>query len=131
MATATVEYKQLLMEKSPKVIHGSSEHRRLRSVLEQALHKPELTKAEQDYCELLSVLIDDYEKKTFAIRADATPVDVLKELMAANHLQQKDLLDVFKHKGLISEILHGRRPLSVEHIRRLARRFHVSPSVFI
>lgn len=90
-----------------------------------------MTKAEQDYCELLSVLIDDYEKKAFAIRAEATPVDVLKELMAANHLQQKDLLDVFKHKTLISEILHGRRPLSVDHIRRLARRFHVSPSVFI
>ena len=58
-------------------------------------------------------------------------MDVLKELMAANQLQQKDLLDVFKHKTLISEILHRKRPLSVDHIRSLARRFRVSADVFI
>jgi HTH-type transcriptional regulator/antitoxin HigA len=51
--------------------------------------------------------------------------------MAANGLQQKDLLDVFKHKTLVSEILNGKRSLSVEHIRGLARRFRVSPEVFI
>ena len=45
--------------------------------------------------------------------------------------QQKDLLDVFKHKAMISEILHRKRPLSVAHIRGLARRFRVSADVFI
>ena len=51
--------------------------------------------------------------------------------MAANRLQQKDLLGVFKHKTLLSEILGRKRPLSVDHIRGLARRFRISPEVFI
>src|SRR5258708_29649984 len=93
--------------------------------------KPSLSGAEQRYCELLGVLIEDYEKRAFPLKSKADPVDVLKELMAANGLQQKDLLDVFKHKAIISEILHRNHPLSVDHIRGLARRFRVSSPVFI
>ena len=66
-----------------------------------------------------------------ADRGKADPIDVLKELIAANRLQQKDLLDVFKHKALLSEVLRRKRPLSLDHIRGLARRFRVSPVVFI
>jgi antitoxin component HigA of HigAB toxin-antitoxin module len=40
-------------------------------------------------------------------------------------------LDIFKHKGLISEVLSGKRPLSVAHIRGLAERFRISPEAFI
>ena len=58
-------------------------------------------------------------------------MDVLKELMAANRLRQKDLLDVFKHKAPISEILSRKRPFSVEHIRTLAKLFQVSAEVFV
>jgi HTH-type transcriptional regulator / antitoxin HigA len=51
--------------------------------------------------------------------------------MAANRLRQKDLLAIFKHKTLLSEILNRKRPFSVEHIRALARRFQVSAEVFV
>ena len=56
---------------------------------------------------------------------------VLNELMQANGLKQKDMLDVFGTPSIVSEILHGKRQLTTEHIRRLSRRFHVSPEVFI
>jgi len=99
--------------------------------LERLLSKPSLSSAEQRYCELLGVLIEDYEKRAFPLKSKADPIDVLKELMAANGLKQKDLLDVFKHKTLLSEILSRKRPLSLEHIRGLGRRFRVSAEVFI
>jgi HTH-type transcriptional regulator/antitoxin HigA len=76
------------------------------------LQKPSLTQAEQRYCELLSLLIEEYEERTFPLKSRADAVDVLKELMAANRLRQKDLLAIFKHKALISEILNRKRPLS-------------------
>jgi HTH-type transcriptional regulator/antitoxin HigA len=50
--------------------------------------------------------------------------------MQANQLKQKDLLDIFGTPSIISEVLGEKRGLTVEHIRRLSRRFHVSPEVF-
>jgi HTH-type transcriptional regulator / antitoxin HigA len=131
MASAALDYPRLLRKNSPAVIHTKAEHKHYLVELERMFRKPSLSGAERRYCELLGVLIEDYEKRTFALKSKADPVDVLRELMAANRLQQKDLLDVFKHKTMISEILHRKRPLSVEHIRGLARRFRVSADVFI
>ena len=131
MASATLEYPRLLSKHRPAVIHTRAEHKHSLADLEKMLQKPSLTQAEQQYCELLSVLIEDYEKRAFPLKSKADAVDVLKELMAANSLRQKDLLDIFRHKTLISEILNRKRPLSVEHIRALARRFQVSAEVFV
>jgi HTH-type transcriptional regulator/antitoxin HigA len=80
--------------------------------------------------ELLTLLIEDFEEKHYALKA-ASPVEVLNELMRANNLKQKDLLDVIGTASIVSEVLHGKRQLTTEHIRRLSRRFHVSPEVFI
>jgi HTH-type transcriptional regulator/antitoxin HigA len=51
--------------------------------------------------------------------------------MLANNLRQKDLLDIFGTPSIVSEVLHEKRQLTTEHIRRLSRRFQVSPEVFI
>ena len=107
------------------------EHRCWLSELEKMLHKPELTRAEREYSELLAVLIEDFEKKTYPLASHADPIDVLKELMVAHDLRQKDLLDVFKHKTVVSEVLSGKRDLTVEHVRDLAQRFQISPEVFL
>jgi HTH-type transcriptional regulator/antitoxin HigA len=50
--------------------------------------------------------------------------------MLANDLKQRDLLDVFGTPSIVSEVLHGERRLTTEHIRTLSKRFHVSPEVF-
>ncbi|HVI08629.1 MAG TPA: transcriptional regulator [Candidatus Binatia bacterium] len=131
MASTAHGYQDLLTKHRPAVIHTKAEHRQYLAELERLFHKASLTDAEQRYAELLGVLVEDYEKRAFPLKSKADPIDVLKELMAANRLQQKDLLDVFKHKTLLSEILSRKRPLSVEHIRGLARRFRVSAGVFI
>jgi HTH-type transcriptional regulator / antitoxin HigA len=131
MASTAPAYQSLLSKHCPAVIHTKTEHKQYLAELEGLFHKPSLAAAERRYCELLAVLIEDYEKRAFPLKATSDPIDVLKELMAANRLQQKDLLDVFKHKTLLSEILRRKRPLSLDHIRRLARRFRVSPQIFI
>jgi HTH-type transcriptional regulator/antitoxin HigA len=80
--------------------------------------------------ELLTLLIEDFEEKRDALEM-SSPVEVLNRLMVANKLKQKDLLDVFATPSIVSEVLHGKRQLTTEHIRRLSRRFNVSPEVFI
>ena len=129
--TAQIEYASLLRRTAPAVIHSEKENERCISMLEALDRKGDkLTAAERRLAELLTVLIEDFEEKAYALKP-ARPIEVLRELMQANQLRQKDLLDVFGTPSIISEVLREKRGLTVEHIRKLSRRFHVSPEVFI
>ena len=55
---------------------------------------------------------------------------MLRFLMEEHGLTQADLLEVGS-QGVVSEILRGKRELNVRQIRALAKRFHVSPAVFV
>lgn len=124
------EYASLLTTTLPAVIRTEAENERYIAMLEELDGKgSRLSAAERRMAQLLTLLIEDFEEKHYALRA-SDPVDVLRELMLANNLKQKDLLDVFGTPSIISEVLHGKRQLTTEHIRRLSRRFHVSPEVF-
>jgi HTH-type transcriptional regulator / antitoxin HigA len=125
------EYAALLSSALPAVIRSEAENERYIALLEALDRKgSQMTVAERRMAELLSLLIETFEEKHYALKA-ASPVDVLNELMSANNLKQKDLLDVFSTPSVVSEVLHGKRQLTTDHIRRLSRRFHVSPEVFI
>jgi HTH-type transcriptional regulator/antitoxin HigA len=125
------EYAALLSSALPAVIRSESENERCIRLLEELDRKgSRMSAAERRMAELLTLLIEDFEEKHYALQA-ATPVQVLNEVMLANGLKQKDLVDVFGTPSIVSEVLHSKRQLTTEHIRRLSRRFHVSPEVFI
>lgn len=50
--------------------------------------------------------------------------------MEQHNLLQKDLVDVFGTRSIVSEVLSGKRKLNKDHIERLSARFHVSAEVF-
>lgn len=126
-----LEYKQLIAEVPPKVIHSERENRYYLGKLEEWNGRwTELTKAERDLYDTISVLIEDFEKKAYTIRG-TTAIEAIKELMLANNLKQKDLVGIFETPSIASEILKGKRNLTTEHIRRLGKRFNVSPAVFL
>ena len=50
--------------------------------------------------------------------------------MEEHGLKQADLPEIGS-QGIVSEVLSGKRELNVRQIRALAKRFHVSPAVFI
>ena len=132
MSTATIqpEYAALLARTLPAVIHSEKENERCIAMLETLDRKGEkLTAAERRLTELLTVLIEDFEQQAYALKP-ARPVEVLRELIESNGLKQKDLLDIFSTPSIASEVLREKRGLTVEHIRKLSRRFHVSPEVF-
>ncbi len=126
-----LEYKQLVAEIPLKVIRTEQENRSYLAKLEELDSRwAELSKAERDLYDTLAVLIKDFEKKTYNLRA-ATPIEAIKELMLANNLKQKDLIGVFETASVASEVLNGKRALTTDHIRRLSKRFNVSPAVFL
>ena len=125
------EYAALLSSALPAVIRSGAGNERCIRLLEELDRKgSHMSAAERRMAELLTLLIEDFEEKHYALNA-ASPVDVLNELMQANNLKQKDMVDVFGSPSIVSEVLHGKRQFTTEHIRRLSRRFHVSPEVFI
>jgi HTH-type transcriptional regulator / antitoxin HigA len=89
-----------------------------------------LSKLEQKLAEVLTVLIESYEAQHHDI-PEASPLEVLETLMDANGLRQKDLAPIFGSESIVSEVLHGRRELNLKHIKGLAKKFNVSPAVFI
>lgn len=129
-AAAQIEYASLLRKTVPAVIHTERENERCVALLEALDQKDKPTPAERRLAELLTVLIEEFEERAYPLKS-ARPVEVLRELMQANGLKQKDMLEIFGTPSIISEVLREKRALTVDHIRKLSNRFHVSPDVFI
>ena len=77
----------------------------------------------------LGILIHAYEEQHYPI-PDCSGVDLLRYFMEEHSLSQSDLPEVGS-QGIVSEILNGKRELNLRQIRALAKRFKVSPAVFI
>ncbi len=129
-SAARSEYASLLTTTLPAVIRSEGENERHIAMLEELDRKGNrMSAAERRMAELLTLLIEDFEERHYALKA-TSPIEVLAELMLANNLKQKDLVDVFGTPSITSEVLSGKRKLHAEHIRKLSRRFNVSPEVF-
>jgi HTH-type transcriptional regulator / antitoxin HigA len=85
-----------------------------------------LTIAEKELAGLLTLLIDDFESRNYQLPR-AKPLEALQFLIDQ---LQKDLADVFGTPSIVSEVLSGKRELNKDHIKRLSRRFHISPEIF-
>lgn len=77
----------------------------------------------------LGTLIHAYEEKHQPM-PNASSTDMLRHFMEEHGLAQSDLSELGS-QGVVSEILSGKRELNVRQIRALAKRFHVSPAVFV
>jgi HTH-type transcriptional regulator/antitoxin HigA len=123
------EYAHLLGDALPHVIHTEAENGRCTAVLENLLRKRDGTAEDKRLAELLTLLIEEFEEKEYALPATG-PIDMVRHLMDSNNLRQVDLLDVFGTASVVSEVLKGKRELSKAHITKLSQRFHLSPALF-
>jgi|SRR3974390_56214 len=126
----TIDKKYVTKEiAAPKVITSEKQYEEYVSTLLELGSRDRLSLAEENFAELLTLLIEAYEDKNYKI-ADASPIDVLRELISANDLRQKDLASLLGSESVVSEVLSGKRELNKRQIERLSKRFHVSPLVF-
>jgi HTH-type transcriptional regulator/antitoxin HigA len=77
---------------------------------------------------LIADLIYAYDQRHYPQRA-VHGVDLLRFLMEQHGLRQNQLPEVGT-QSVVSEILSGKRELTVNHIRALAERFALSPAAF-
>ena len=74
---------------------------------------------EADELEVLSLLVEAYEKKHVAV-PNVDPVGLLLHVMEARQLTRKDLEPYIGSRARVAEVLNRVRPLSLEMIRRLS-----------
>jgi HTH-type transcriptional regulator / antitoxin HigA len=131
MATDMIEVseKYALEVGAPTAIASERQHQEYLAVLDKLASKERPTSDEEKYAEVLVTLIEAYEEEHHAI-PEASPVEVLRALMDANGLRQKDLAPILGTESLVSEILHGKRELNKGQIEKLSKRFRVSPAAF-
>jgi len=129
MSATTIEKYTIKGFPAPRPVTSEAQNEYYTEVLYNLERRGKLSAAEENYAELLTVLIEAYEEEHYPIRA-ASPVEVLAELMAVNNLKQKDLAPVLGSESIVSEILNRKRELNKQHIEKLSQRFKVSPALF-
>lgn len=124
-------YARILSKALPTIIKTEEENDRAILFVQKLLAKGDKISVEETaLLELLGKLIADFEAQYYTPR-DASPREVLTELMEARGLMQKDLSDVFGSKSRASEALSGKREISKTQAKALAKFFDVSAELFI
>lgn len=112
-----------------KPIKSEADYDRALARMEKIFDAPADTK-EGDEAEILSLLIEQYEHKHYPIDAP-DPIEAIKVRMEDMNLKQTDLIGVIGGKSRVSEVLHKRRKLTVEMVRKLTAKLRLSADVLI
>ncbi|WP_250124952.1 helix-turn-helix domain-containing protein [Chroococcidiopsis sp. CCMEE 29] len=123
-------YASLLAEFQPQVITTEEENERALSVVEKLMAMRNRTPEQNALLNLLVILIEKFEDEHYQLNA-ATPQSILLHLMEARGVRQEDLIGVIGSRGVVSEVVNGKRSISKAQAKALAEFFHVSAELFI
>ncbi len=102
-----------------KILKNSKDHKdALRDLEELMIADPAPGTDEDEKLQLLAFLIADYEKRTVNL-PQASPAEVIRFVLEQRGLKQQDLIQYIGSKGRVSEILSGKRELTLKMIRAL------------
>lgn len=133
MKTATLnktKYAELLAKTLPRVIHNDKEAAEFTDALLELEEIERPSREEQELTELLTTLIEQYEADNYPVRK-STPLELMHFLLDQRGLSAKDLWPLIGSKGITSEILSGKRGISVSIASKLGQFFNIDPSMFI
>ena len=85
---------------------------------------------EADRLEVLTLLVEAYERERYPIEAP-DPIDFLQHVMEARAMTRKDLEPYIGSRARVAEVLNRVRPLTLEMIRRLASGLKLPADVLI
>jgi len=114
-----------------KVIKTDTEHQQAVAALFAMMDSnPAEGSDEADQLDVLSLLIERYEEAAFPIDLPG-PVEAIRFRMEQQSLNQKDLVPCFGSAARVSEVLNGKRPLSVNMMRKLNRQLGIPAEVLL
>ena len=116
-----------MMELRP--IRSKREHQAALNEAEALWNAPEGS-AEADRLEVLTLLIEAYEREHFPI-PDPDPIDFLLHVMEAREMTRKDLEPFIGSRARVAEVLNRVRPLTLEMIRKLSKGLALPADVLV
>ena len=129
LTDVALTYQELLTYFEPRPIEHDEQYWSTQAVIDTLLSKPTLSADEQTYLHLLSLLIEAYDEQQKTV-PELIGIQLLRALIDEGGLKQRDLLAIFKHESILSDILSGRRKLTVTHIDKLATFFELPHRLF-
>jgi len=104
-------------------VKTESDYTQALSDIESLWGSPEGTE-EGDKLDILVTLVESYESTHHAINPP-DPIDAIKFRMEQESLTRKDLELCIGSRGRVSEVMNGRRSLSLNMIRKLHSKLHI------
>jgi HTH-type transcriptional regulator/antitoxin HigA len=102
-----------------KVIRSQEEYRSALSEISALIDRdPTPDGPEGERLNLLTVLVRDYESRTLS-KVFVDPLEAIRFRMEQSGLRQRDLIPFIGSKSRVSEVMAGKRPLSLSMIRAL------------
>ena len=86
--------------------------------------------AEGDRFDVLVTLIEAYEARHWAIEAP-DPIEAIRIRMQQKNLRNRDLEPMIGSRGRVSEVLSGKRALTLPMIRRLSKGLDLHAEILI
>jgi HTH-type transcriptional regulator/antitoxin HigA len=115
----------------PRPIHDAVARKNALEAIDALAGLP-LNADQEDYLEMLSLLVNEYEAQHRKVLPKAAPLDVLRYLVKENDISGRELgriLGVDETLGI--KILSGERNITVEHAKKLGIRFAIHPTAFL
>ncbi len=112
-----------------KPIHNERQHRAALKEIER-LWSARPGSPEHDRLEVLATLVEDYEDKHQPVYPP-DPVEAIRFRMEQLGLDRKALEPSIGSRARVSEVLSGKRSLTLEMIRRLHRQFGIPADVLL
>lgn len=113
----------------PRIIKSTEDYNTSINEIERLVAlDPPVGSSDADRLELLAALAEDYEKK-FYPTDKPTPIEAIAFRMQEQELRQKDLVPYIGSKSKVSEILSGKRQLTLPMIRSLHDNLGISLDV--
>lgn len=112
-----------------KPIRNARDHERALKEIER-LMSAKLTRKEEAGLEVLGILVEAYEDEHFPIDTPS-PVEAIKFRMEQLGLKQVDVGRIIGSKSRASEILSGKRSLTLPMIRSLSEELDIPTEVLV
>jgi HTH-type transcriptional regulator/antitoxin HigA len=114
-----------------KIIKNRKEYNNALAELDKLMDlDPDKDTPEGDKLKLLSLVLGEYEEREFPIELPH-PIEAIKFRMEQQGLKRKDLIPYIGSKSKVSEVLSGKRPLSLKMIRALHENLGISFEVLM
>ena len=110
------------------IIENDADHAQAKALIAKLMDSS--APADQARMVAQACLAEAYERSRWPRRAPALP-DLLAYLMDQHGLARADLIPLLGTASRVSEILTGKRDLSMSMVRKLRERFHISADLLI